>query len=115
MTEHAATSTSNERQEHLKVASQAAALQDRLLQELLAMADGERQDTLRRAARASQDFLEGALQLPPGPQRIAYMRQVDPATQRLLLLHKLWQGRSGTTTTNGKDQQKSTEKTKKSE
>ena len=77
--------------QNLRVASQAAALQQKLLKELLAMEEEERKVRLAEADRASKDFIQEVMSKPPGPERIQALRSVDESTQRLLAMHKLWE------------------------
>lgn len=76
--------------QQLRMASQAAVLQQELLGQLLTMKERDRDHLLEQAAQISQDFLQHASSLAPGPERISFLRSVDPETSRLLAMHKLW-------------------------
>jgi len=84
--------TAVQQQEQLQVARQAAALQQEILGELFAMPEPDRAAKLQQAANASADFMAAAVEIPAGPERIDFLRGVDPVTQRLMVMHKLWQG-----------------------
>lgn len=77
--------------QQLRMASQAAALQQELLGQLLSMKEIDRDHLLEQAAQVTQDFLQQASSLPPGPERISFLQSIDPQTSRLLAMHKLWQ------------------------
>ncbi|VEU45323.1 unnamed protein product [Pseudo-nitzschia multistriata] len=85
-------STDEEKKRRLRLASEAAILQQTILGELLAMDEAEREDKLREAGDASRKFTEEAMALPPGKERIDFLRSMDPATSRHLAMHKLWHG-----------------------
>ena len=87
MEEHEET---KQRQE-LEVARQAASLQQGILGELLSMDETEREETLAQAKVTHDSFMSSALNLPAGPERIQFLRTIDDAKQRLLVMHKLWQ------------------------
>jgi hypothetical protein len=80
-------------QQRVLMARQAAALQQDILQELLGMEESARAIKLQQAKEASEDFMKRAQGVPPGPERVAFLRAMDPATQRLLATHKLWNHR----------------------
>lgn len=79
-----------QQQQRVMMARQAAALQQDILQELLNMDETTRVQKLKLAKDASEDFMKRAQNVPPGPQRVAFLRAMDPTTQRLLATHKLW-------------------------
>jgi len=79
-----------ERREQLRLAQQASVLQQQILGELLTMRDEEREAKLEQAREATRTVLQKAMQFPPGPERVAVLTSVDPATQRLMAMHKLW-------------------------
>lgn len=54
------------------------------------MSEGERTSKLQVAKQANDDFVRQAMEIPAGPERIAFLTSVDPETQQLLLIHKLW-------------------------
>jgi hypothetical protein len=74
----------------LRIAREAAALQQEILGELLAMSEEERDKRLIVAQEAVEDFSRKAMEVPPGPERIALLRSIDPEAQRLMATHKLW-------------------------
>ena len=81
-----------QQRENLHLAREAAALQKEILDELLALCDEERQARLATAKEASENFMKQALEIPSGAERVAFLRSVDPDTQRLMVMHKLWEG-----------------------
>jgi len=84
--------TEEEQKNQLRLASEAAILQQTILGELLSMDEDEREHTLKEAAEASRIFMEEAMALPMGQERIDYLRSIDAATSRKLAMHKLWDG-----------------------
>ena len=84
--------TEDEKKRQLRLASEANVLQQTILGELLAMDESQRGHALNEAARASQKFMQDAMALPPGQDRIDFLRSVDPATSRKLAMHKIWSG-----------------------
>mmetsp|Transcript_21350 Transcript_21350/g.44991 ORF Transcript_21350/g.44991 Transcript_21350/m.44991 type:complete len:447 (-) Transcript_21350:1420-2760(-) len=84
--------TEEETKRQLRLASEAALLQQTILGELLTMNEDERNDRLREAAEASRKFTEDAMALPTGQERIEFLRSIDPSTSRQLAMHKLWNG-----------------------
>jgi hypothetical protein len=84
--------TEEEQKQQLRLASEAAMLQQTILGELLTMDEDERNHTLNEAAEASRKFMEEVMALPMGQERIDFVRSVDAATQRKLAMHKLWNG-----------------------
>jgi hypothetical protein len=82
----------HQRREEFRVARQAAVLQQEILGELLSMRDEERDIKLLRAKEIVDDVLQKAMQRPAGPERILFITSLDPATQRLMAMQKLWDG-----------------------
>lgn len=80
------------RREEFRVARQAAVLQQEILGELLSMRDEERDIKLLQAKETVNDVLRKAMQIPAGPERISFITSLDPATQRLMAMQKLWDG-----------------------
>eukprot|EP00977_Amphora_coffeiformis_P009665 scaffold2227_cov168-Amphora_coffeaeformis.AAC.2 len=80
-----------QQRQQLRVASQAAALQQQILQEVLSMSEDVRKVKLADAERVSKDFLERVTKVPPGPERVEVLRSIDEPTQRLMAMHKLWE------------------------
>eukprot|EP00934_Nitzschia_sp_Nitz4_P005666 Nitzschia sp. Nitz4//scaffold19_size178191//176186//177304//NITZ4_002020-RA/size178191-processed-gene-0.96-mRNA-1//-1//CDS//3329540810//5656//frame0 len=76
--------------EQLRQASQALQLQQNMQNELKQMDPALRAQTVAQAAEASERFLRETMALPPGAERIAYLQALDPATSRLLAIHKIW-------------------------
>ena len=74
----------------LKVARDAATLQQSILGNLLAMDEIERENTLKEAKLANDLFIKRALELPAGTTRVEFMQSIDFETQRRLLMHKIW-------------------------
>mmetsp|Transcript_25890 Transcript_25890/g.60942 ORF Transcript_25890/g.60942 Transcript_25890/m.60942 type:complete len:429 (+) Transcript_25890:139-1425(+) len=81
-----------EKKRQLRLASEAAILQQTILGELLSMSEEERTDKLNQAAEASRKFMEEAMALPPGQERVDFLRGMDATTSRQLAMHKLWTG-----------------------
>eukprot|EP00537_Pseudo-nitzschia_pungens_P008427 CAMPEP_0172379026 /NCGR_PEP_ID=MMETSP1060-20121228/69718_1 /TAXON_ID=37318 /ORGANISM="Pseudo-nitzschia pungens, Strain cf. cingulata" /LENGTH=464 /DNA_ID=CAMNT_0013106759 /DNA_START=122 /DNA_END=1517 /DNA_ORIENTATION=- len=81
-----------EKKRQLRLASEAAILQQTILGELLSMSEEERTDKLNQAAKASRKFMEEAMALPPGQERVDFLRGMDATTARQLAMHKLWTG-----------------------
>jgi hypothetical protein len=81
-----------ERKRQIRLASEAAVLQQEILGELLRLPEHERNNRLEEAERVSQEFTTQVMTLPPGPDRIAFLQSVDPLTSRQLAMHKLWKG-----------------------
>lgn len=78
-------------QEQLRIAREAAALQQSILGELLSMEESERDDVLATAKIAHNDFLAKVLEIPSGPDRIQFVTNIDPSVEKQLLMHKLWE------------------------
>jgi hypothetical protein len=84
--------SSHQQQEQFDVARQAGALQQEILGELFSLSEELRQEKLAEAETAEKEFLAKAMELPAGPERINFLRSVDPETQRLMVMRKLWLG-----------------------
>jgi hypothetical protein len=84
--------SSREQQEQFEVARQAGAMQQEILGELFALSPEAREEKLTEAEDAEKEFLAKAMEIPAGPERISFLRSVDPGTQRLMVMRKLWQG-----------------------
>mmetsp|Transcript_6027 Transcript_6027/g.16393 ORF Transcript_6027/g.16393 Transcript_6027/m.16393 type:complete len:444 (-) Transcript_6027:226-1557(-) len=78
------------RKQQIRLASEAVTLQKSIIDELTSMPAQERNRKLEEARKASQVFMTNAMKFAPGPERIAYMRQIDAKTQRLLAMDKIW-------------------------
>ncbi|KAG7352377.1 hypothetical protein IV203_008425 [Nitzschia inconspicua] len=74
----------------IRLAHEAAVLQQEILGELLRLPEHERNNRLEEAERTSQDFVKEVMTLRPGSDRIAFLRTVDPHTSRQLAMHKIW-------------------------
>jgi len=74
----------------LQMAKKAADLRQGILSELLAMDPAQRELELAHAQQNHNDFLAQAMQLPLGHERVAFLQNVDQRTQKLLIMHKLW-------------------------
>lgn len=79
-----------EQKKQLMMAREAAAMQQAVLAELLQMGEDDRERKLKVAKQEHDKFLKKVMELPPGHERVEFMRSVDPETNRLLLMHKLW-------------------------
>jgi len=74
----------------LKMARQAASLEQSILNDLMALPEVDRQGKLELARSTHEDFVARAMEMPAGPERIQFLTSVDPDKQQLLLIHKLW-------------------------
>jgi hypothetical protein len=83
--------TESQQRQQLRVASQAAALQQELLGQLLSMPDEEREERMSLAKEASDEFTRKILAISPGPDRIVFLQSVDERTQKELAMLKLWE------------------------
>lgn len=81
-----------EQKRQIRLASEAARLQQVLLEELMNMCESERTLKLEEAKLASDTFLKEAMSLPAGAERIRFLQSIDSQTQQLLAMHKLWNG-----------------------
>mmetsp|Transcript_20211 Transcript_20211/g.29992 ORF Transcript_20211/g.29992 Transcript_20211/m.29992 type:complete len:370 (+) Transcript_20211:19-1128(+) len=78
---------------HLRLAGQAAALEQSLLERLKHMDERERESILDEAQHAHDKMIQDIQVLEPGPERIQFMtNQLSKETRELLLIHKIWQG-----------------------
>jgi hypothetical protein len=84
--------TEEEKKRQLRLATDAAMLQQTILGELFNMDEHERNNKLKEAAEISKEFMEQVLALSPGSERIDFLRGIDPITSRQLAIHKLWTG-----------------------
>lgn len=93
---HAATMeaqmTEEEQKKQIRLASEAAVMQQEILGELLSLPEHERRNRLEEAEQVSQEFMAQVVTLPPGQERIDFLRSVDPLTSRKLAMHKIWAG-----------------------
>jgi hypothetical protein len=65
-------------------------LQQEIWAELLSMRDEQRQETLQRAAALARRVQETAMTMSDGSERKQYLQSMDVATQKQLVMHKLW-------------------------
>ena len=79
-----------ERIQQIRLASKAQELQMQYMKELNGMDEVKRQSFLDRAKQVSDDFLRTVMELPPGQERVEYLRTVDPETSKLMTMYKLW-------------------------
>jgi hypothetical protein len=79
-----------EQKKQIRLSNEAAILQQEILGELLSLQEHERKNRLDEAERVNDAFTREVMTLPPGRQRIDFLRGVDPQTSRLLAMHKLW-------------------------
>lgn len=79
-----------QQRQELHMARETARLNQELLGELLSMRDEEREEKLALAKAAAAQFMQNVSSLPPGPERVAVLESLDPKTQRLMIMDKLW-------------------------
>ena len=84
--------TEEDQKRQLRMASEAAIMQQSILGELLSMDEDKRNHALWEASEASSKFMKEVMALPMGQERIDYLRSIDPLTSRKLAMHKLWEG-----------------------
>ena len=77
----------------LKMAAQAASMQQSILDKIILMSEIDRNEQLTKARKAHDLFLRDAMALPPGPQRVEFLQNVSSEQQKLMLIHKLWESR----------------------
>jgi hypothetical protein len=65
-------------------------LQQEIWAELLSMRDEQRLETLQRAAALARHVQETAMTVSDGSERKQYLQSMDVATQKQLVMHKLW-------------------------
>jgi hypothetical protein len=82
-----------QQKKQLKMAAQAASMQQKILDEFMSMSERDRNEQLTKARKAHDLFLQDAMALPPGPQRIEFLQNISSEQQKLLLIHKLWESR----------------------
>lgn len=80
----------DEQLSQLKMAQQAASLEQSILDGLMSLSEEDRGAKLEMAREAHEDFVARAMGIPAGPERIAFLTSVAPEKQQLLLIHKLW-------------------------
>ena len=81
--------------EQLLMAAKAASLQHSIVDELSSMEESQRNSELSKAKEAHESFVQKAMALPPGLERVAFLQNVSSEEQRLLLIHKLWESKMG--------------------
>lgn len=74
----------------LRMARQAASLEQSIRSELLSLPEDDRQTQIELAKNAHEDFIRRAMEIPAGPERISFLTSMDSDTQRLLVMHKIW-------------------------
>eukprot|EP00980_Cylindrotheca_fusiformis_P005776 scaffold1203_cov117-Cylindrotheca_fusiformis.AAC.15 len=79
-----------EQKRQIRLASQAKALQESLLEELNSLSPEKRKERLAHAKQVNDEFLREVMALPPGPERVQLLRSVDPEKSRLMTMYKLW-------------------------
>jgi hypothetical protein len=79
-----------ERKRQIRMASDAAVLQQEILGQLFAMDEHERNNVLSEASEASRNFQHELTSLPPGRQRIEYLQSIPLDLSRKLAMHKCW-------------------------
>lgn len=82
--------TEEERIKQIRLASKAQELQMQYLKELEEMKESQREEFLQQAKLASDTFLRNIMEIPPGPERIVYLRNIDPETSKLMTMYKIW-------------------------
>mmetsp|Transcript_197 Transcript_197/g.296 ORF Transcript_197/g.296 Transcript_197/m.296 type:complete len:651 (-) Transcript_197:45-1997(-) len=86
---------SDEKQwQELKLAAKAASMQKEILDELLDLDDAEREIRLQQARESHELFVQQCMSLAPGPERVAFLQNIQPEQQKILLIHKLWEARA---------------------
>jgi len=80
-----------EQKKQLAMARHAAVLQQDFLAELLTMDEDSRAAALKDAKECHDNFLARALSIPAGPERVAFMQNLDPGLQKKLITHKMWE------------------------
>ena len=83
-----------QRRHETRVHVATASLQTQLYQELVAMTESERTATLAEAHDVTRRVLQEAASQPGPLERIEFLRSMDPSTQRLMILHNLWNARN---------------------
>mmetsp|Transcript_18316 Transcript_18316/g.18574 ORF Transcript_18316/g.18574 Transcript_18316/m.18574 type:complete len:82 (+) Transcript_18316:1-246(+) len=63
-----------------------------ILGELLGMDEDDRTDALAHAKEVHDGFMDEALGIPAGPERVLFLQSVGSERQRELIMHKLWEG-----------------------
>jgi len=84
--------TEEEKKRQLRLASEAAMLQQTILGKLYNMDEHQRNNELKEAEEVSNEFMKQVMELSPGQERIDFLRRVDPVTSTQLAIHKLWNG-----------------------
>ena len=74
----------------LRMAREAASLEQSIRNELLSLPEDDRQNQTELARIAHEDFMRRVMEIPAGPDRIAFLTLIDSDTQRLLVMHKIW-------------------------
>lgn len=75
----------------LEMARQTSTLEQEILGELLALRDEEREMKLHQARLVVETILQRLTDIPVGPERVAFLRSMDPKTQRQMAMHKIWE------------------------
>jgi len=76
----------------LEMAKHAATMHQEILGELLGMDEDDRIDALAHAKEVHDSFMDEALGIPAGPERVLFLQSVGSERQRELIMHKLWEG-----------------------
>jgi len=80
-----------EQRKQLQVARKAAALQQSIMSELIDMDEEERSEALEEAKEAHDLFMKQMMEIPVGPERVAFLQNADDDVQRKLIMLKMWE------------------------
>ena len=80
-----------EQRKQLEMARKAAGLQQQLLGMLLGMEEVEREVLLNDAKKCHNEFVEKALAIETGPERVVFMQTLSAELQQKLIMHKMWE------------------------
>ena len=79
-----------EQKRRLRLATEAAQMEQDLLQRLRNLSESEREKQLEKAKQCSEDFLQKIATLPSGQERVLFLQSVTNEQKQLLAIHKLW-------------------------
>eukprot|EP00816_Leptocylindrus_hargravesii_P005401 CAMPEP_0196819102 /NCGR_PEP_ID=MMETSP1362-20130617/69049_1 /TAXON_ID=163516 /ORGANISM="Leptocylindrus danicus, Strain CCMP1856" /LENGTH=532 /DNA_ID=CAMNT_0042197461 /DNA_START=53 /DNA_END=1651 /DNA_ORIENTATION=- len=80
-----------EQRKQLQVARKAAALQQTIMAELIEMDEEDRAEALEEAKEAHDLFMKQMMEIPVGPERVAFLQNADDDVQRKLIMLKMWE------------------------
>lgn len=81
-----------EQRKQLELARKAAELQQSIMAELIEMGDEDRSAALEEAKEAHDSFMDQLMEIPVGPERVAFLQNADDTTQRKLIMLRMWEG-----------------------